>query len=153
MFDAIECYYVRVVILGRLYVYPTFFVSHTDQIFQASQTECMKFVEDEEYLHDKNNATTDSCLAIVPWVPSQFPIASDPVVDASQEEAADLMEGDNMEEAAMDIEENNDPRIEQGQANEFGGMREGQGLPPWPQQHCLIPQLPQSTSTPIRWFQ
>ncbi|KAJ0014204.1 hypothetical protein Pint_21413 [Pistacia integerrima] len=122
-----------------------------NQILWASQTRNTN--EDEEYLHDENNATTDKCLAVVPWVPSQFPVASNSGTDASQMEPLDLMEADNMEEAAMDIEENNNSSIEQGQSNEFGGMREGEGLPQWPQQHCLIPQFPQSTSTPITWFQ
>lgn len=125
----------------------------TDQFLRGSQTRHVKLVEDEDYLQDKNNATTVKCLAVVPWVPSQFPNASDPGTDTSQTEPTDLMEADNMGEADMDIEDNSNSSIGQGHTNQFGGMREGESLPQWPQQHCLIPHLPQSTSTPITWFQ
>lgn len=122
-----------------------------NQFLRTSQSGNLKLYEDEE-LPEKNDAMKNSSLAVVPWVPSQFQLLPTPGMDALQTEATELMEADDMGEATMDIEENNNPSIGQGNAYEFGGMRDNDGLNQWQQQHCMIPQLPQTASTPITWF-
>lgn len=128
------------------------FACSTDQFLRTSQSGNVKLDEDEE-LPEKNDAVKNSSLAVVPWVPSQFQLLPTSGMDTPQTQATELMEADDMGEATMDIEENNNPSIGQGNAYEFGGMRENDGLNQWQQQHCMIPQLPQTTSTPITWFQ
>ncbi|KAK9192784.1 hypothetical protein WN944_003477 [Citrus x changshan-huyou] len=123
-----------------------------NQFLRTSQSGNVKLDEDEE-LPEKNDALKNSSLAVVPWVPSQFQLLPTSGMDTPQTQATELMEADDMGEATMDIEENNNPSIGQGNAYEFGGIRENDGLNQWQQQHCMIPQLPQTTSTPITWFQ
>jgi len=89
-------------------------------------------------------------LALVPWVPStsyQFSAVHD--IDDSNTE---LMEADEMEEGAgsmmMDIETDSDPKTCTSSIHyptTHSGIAEGF------QQHCLLPQLPHNTSTPITW--
>lgn len=118
-----------------------------DQFLRASHTGGMELSEDEENLHNKNDATASNSLAVVPWVPSQFQLPTSSEADASQME-----EVDDMGEATMDIEEYGNPSIGQANAYEFGVRRESDSLNQWQQQHCMMPQLPQSTSTAITWF-
>lgn len=80
---------------------------------------------------DKDTEVANECLAMVPWVPSQFPPGAEA---APQIDSADMMEAEDMEEeATMDIEEGGD----------FGHtavMNSNQGLQHWQQHHCLVPQ-------------
>lgn len=55
------------------------------------------------------------------------------------------MEADEAEATTMDIEDESVGANEM-PGNEFGGMG---GV--WPQ-HCIVPQPPENTSTPIVWF-
>ncbi|KAK9269785.1 hypothetical protein L1049_001563 [Liquidambar formosana] len=116
----------------------------------SSQSSHIKPAEDEAAMCENNTLATNECLAVVPWVPSQVPPA--PRVEVAQAEIPELMEADEMGETTMEIEDNV-VSIEQGQANEFGGMSGSEGLHQWHQQHCMTPpQLPQNTSTPIVWY-
>ncbi|KAJ7973700.1 DBH-like monooxygenase [Quillaja saponaria] len=104
-----------------------------DQYFWSSHGR-VKPAEKEASSEDANN---DS-WAVVPWVPSQF--LPTPSTEVTQ------MEPEGMGEALMDIEESIDQPT-------CDGITTGiQGLHQWQQQHCMIPQLPQNTSTPITWF-
>lgn len=64
----------------------------------------------------------------------------------------ELMEAEGMGTATMEIEEESTEG--QGMANMYGsGMwTSNEGFPEWQQQHCMIPQPPQNTTTPITWF-
>ncbi|XP_058068426.1 uncharacterized protein LOC131217506 [Magnolia sinica] len=104
-------------------------------------------VEDDEASMDENLASTNHCLAVVPWVPSQL--------HADHLEINGLSEPMDTEEAGavtMEVEEENPSTSVGGQeeARVPAGMGGGDGLQQW-QQHCLTPQIPQSTSTPIMW--
>ncbi|RXH71429.1 hypothetical protein DVH24_018784 [Malus domestica] len=68
-------------------------------------------------------------------------------MEVSQSEAPE-----EMGTATMEIEEGS--REGQGMANGCsGGMWTSiEGFPQWQQQHCMIPQPPQNTTTPITWF-
>ncbi|XP_054787719.1 uncharacterized protein LOC129293663 [Prosopis cineraria] len=101
-------------------------------------------VEEEAICRDENNRNR---LALVPWEPSQFRSAL-----SAQDSNTDSMESEQMgEEASMDIEEQDYNNSSIHQTTIHGELTGTEGLQPWQQQHCLIPQLPQNTSTPISW--
>ncbi|GFS43745.1 hypothetical protein Acr_00g0086680 [Actinidia rufa] len=116
-----------------------------NQIFWTSQYNAAKSAEDEATRPASNNRATNGCLAVVPWIPSQFPQTSG--TEAPQTEVSELMESEDMGATTMDIEEND--VSEPGQERQFVGMNEG--FHQW-QQHCVIPQRPQNTATPIVWY-
>ncbi|KAL5767393.1 hypothetical protein ACOSQ2_014176 [Xanthoceras sorbifolium] len=120
-----------------------------NEFLRVRQSSHMKLPEDDEY-SDNKNATTKNCLAVIPWVPSQSQFPHTSGVDVSQTEAPESMEAED-EQVEMDIEDSNTTNMEQGQMYEYGGMRD-EGIHQWPQQHCMMPQFPQNTSTPITWF-
>ena len=94
----------------------------------------------EEVPMDYKPASANNSLAVVPWVPSQASSAA--VSESRIMQVEELMEAE--EEAggaSMEIEEDR---------QNAGNGGAGEGLHQWPQ-HCLIPQPPQNTSTPIMW--
>ncbi|KAL0885159.1 hypothetical protein Bca101_009141 [Brassica carinata] len=103
---------------------------------------------DEDYKTNKQQA-------VVPWNPSHFQFleSTGNFQEPSKPEIVELDgEDEMMEEADMDVEEKENSSITSG-----GSV----SLPEWkqPQQqqqqlhHCMLPQLPQTNSTPISWFQ
>ncbi|XP_028790071.1 uncharacterized protein LOC114746047 isoform X1 [Neltuma alba] len=104
-----------------------------------------QYVEEEAICRDENNRDR---LALVPWAPSQFQSAP-----GAQDSNTELMEADQMEEeASMEVEEQDYSNSSiHPTATMHCELTETEGLQPWQQQHCLIPQLPQNTSTPISW--
>ncbi|KAG7578893.1 hypothetical protein ISN45_Aa03g030580 [Arabidopsis thaliana x Arabidopsis arenosa] len=74
--------------------------------------------------------------AVVRWDQSQFQSFEPEITELDGEDAM-------MEEAAMDVEEPSLP-----QQQKPGGLLQ------WQQQqlHCMVPQLPQTNSTPISWY-
>jgi hypothetical protein len=152
-----------------------------DQFLWSSQSGQVKPPEEEE----EAGARRDYSMAVVPWVPSQAQHAfammdnnasapqTEGVVELMDNNASapqtegvvELMDFEEMGEATMDIEEDNDTNnysesVELGQAQGnqafgFGGIRAGNdGFPQWSQQHCMMPQIAQNANpTPITWFQ
>ncbi|XVE71917.1 hypothetical protein DITRI_Ditri10aG0189700 [Diplodiscus trichospermus] len=114
------------------------------QFLRASD---MKSADYDEAKSKESNKATEGCLAVVPWVPSRIPSveSSDGEVEVTE----------SMEADEMDVEENNsnNARMEQENGYEFGGLRPGEALHHWTQQHCMISQPPQNTFTPITWSQ
>lgn len=142
-----------------------YFVS-ADQFIWSNQSGEVKLPEDEEAFASEK-ARNNNSMAVVPWVPSQAqPGSVQAMMDSSNvartEGVVELMEDEEMGEATMDIEvENNNYSdsvgLGQGQGSQpfgFGGIRAGNdGLPQWQQQHCMIPQIPQNANpTPITWL-
>ncbi|WCJ34688.1 hypothetical protein M5689_015982 [Euphorbia peplus] len=84
---------------------------------------------------------TDNSMAVIPWAPPQFHHPKE--TDHWGGEAPDLMDAEQVGESAMEIEGYTAETLPQ--------RHENGGLPQWQQQHCLIPQLPFNTSTPISW--
>ncbi|KAH7527830.1 uncharacterized protein LOC107417658 [Ziziphus jujuba] len=112
-----------------------------DQFIRSTQYGQQKSDEEDETVSNSNE-----CRAVVPYAPSQFlpPGSGMEVSQAMTEPPEELMEGGD----TMEIEEGLGS-LPQAQPNGgFGGM----GLHQWQQQHCMIPQPPQQTSTPITWF-
>ncbi|KAF8118978.1 hypothetical protein N665_0001s0036 [Sinapis alba] len=100
---------------------------------------------DEDYRTNKQQA-------VVPWNPSHFQfLESTGTFQEPREPEIVELDGEDemMEEADMDVEEKeNSSSITSGSVS----------LPEWQQQqqqqlqHCMVPQLPQTNSTPISWF-
>uniref|UniRef100_A0A1J3DKK6 Uncharacterized protein n=1 Tax=Noccaea caerulescens TaxID=107243 RepID=A0A1J3DKK6_NOCCA len=92
--------------------------------------------------HFDEDDKTNKQQAVVPWNQSQFLGSTGTFEEPPEPEIVEL-DGEDamMEEAAMDVEE------------ESSGCRVS--LPQWQQQqqlHCMMPQFPQTNSTPISWF-
>ncbi|KAL5974198.1 hypothetical protein ACLOJK_030861 [Asimina triloba] len=108
---------------------------------------------------DENVASSNRCLAVVPWVPT-----NQPPVSLSQQERRDWADGNRLSErmeceemdvATMEVEEE-DPAAygggeEQARASAGTGGVEGMTIQQWQQQHCMTLQIPQNNSTPIMW--
>eukprot|EP00258_Populus_trichocarpa_P005310 XP_002308091.1 uncharacterized protein LOC7474706 [Populus trichocarpa] len=136
-----------------------------NQVLWSSQSGQVKPPEEEE----EAGARRDYSMAVVPWVPSQaqhaFAMMDNNASAPQTEGVVELMDFEEMGEATMDIEEDNDTNnysesVELGQAQGnqafgFGGIRAGNdGFPQWSQQHCMMPQIAQNANpTPITWFQ
>lgn len=87
-------------------------------------------------------------MAVVPWVPSKFP--SPPTADVAPElENAEAMDAEDMEGVEMEVEEA--PSNGLGNANGAGWVGMNEGFHQW-QQHCMYPQPPENTSTPLVWY-
>ncbi|KAG5564944.1 hypothetical protein RHGRI_000972 [Rhododendron griersonianum] len=116
-----------------------------NQIVWSVQSNGVKSKEDEAERQGFNTTRANESLAIVPWVPSQVP--SPQGIEVPE---AELMESDDAGAATMDIEETN-VAAEPGKEWQLSGMTNGFSNQ-WQQQHCMVPQLPQNTSTPIVWY-
>lgn len=109
-----------------------------------------------ELMRDGDNevATTASCLAVVPWVPSQYQHQVGTTlgtgVSGMGTGLSEPMEAEATDVSLMEVEEENVPVVVDGLRKAPTGMGEGEGLQQW-QQHCMTPQLPQNASTPIMW--
>ncbi|KAF8364841.1 hypothetical protein HHK36_013474 [Tetracentron sinense] len=114
-----------------------------DKLFWLGDDNPIKATEDEV----EEAVPMNDCLAVIPWVSSQFPPSSG--MEASAIGESEPMEAEVEEAATMDIEEDNKCAIE-GEIRE-PGMGGGEGLHQWQQQHCMTPQLPQNTSPPLTW--
>ncbi|XP_022921355.1 uncharacterized protein LOC111429650 [Cucurbita moschata] len=104
----------------------------------------LKFGENDEEMGTENKN-----LAVVPWVP-RLQVPATTTMDVAQEEAPQLMEAEEeVGEATMEVEDEN---LSSQRAYGYGGMDGASGIHQWHQQHCMIQQLPQQTSSPITWF-
>ncbi|KAB5514700.1 hypothetical protein DKX38_028606 [Salix brachista] len=142
---------------------PNIISGFKNQFLWLSQSGGARSVEEEE---EEAGARRDDSMAVVPWVPSQAQpdFVQEIMYNNASVPQTELMDSEEMGEAAMDIEEDNNDlnhnaSVGQGQAQGnqafgFGGIRAGSdGLPQWQQQHCLVPQIPQNpNSTPITWI-
>ncbi|CAH8363214.1 unnamed protein product [Eruca vesicaria subsp. sativa] len=109
------------------------------------------------FLHDVAEADedykTNKQQAVVPWNPSHFQFleSTGTVQEPTKPEIVEL-DGDDvmMEEADMDVEEKENSSITTSTSVSLHQWQQ----PQQQQQlhHCMIPQLPQTNSTPISWF-
>ncbi|GAA0164807.1 oxygenase [Lithospermum erythrorhizon] len=98
---------------------------------------------------DENSATTNNCMAVVPWMPYQVP-SSAAVELSSQNDVNDMMDAEETQTATMEVEDSN-PTFDPSSVRESGTVW-NEGIHQWQQQHCMMPQLPENTSTPVVWF-
>ncbi|PRQ27450.1 hypothetical protein RchiOBHm_Chr6g0305451 [Rosa chinensis] len=115
-----------------------------DHIFTQGSLKWSNPVEAEQSDREDSNG----CLAIVPWVESNWPPSS-----SSETQAAGLSEPMQAEEVEMmDTDDNSS---DGSKSSELGGMMDGSfELQRWQQQqqlHCMEPQLLNNTITPITW--
>lgn len=90
-------------------------------------------------------------MAVVPWIPSQFPPA--PGIELLQTEGSEAMEAEEMGDGTMEIEDANESYpVGQEQAHGYAGQSTCEGFQQWQQPHCMAPQPPQSVSTPLVWY-
>lgn len=129
-------------------VHPDLISGLKNQVYWPGGVNSITEVKDEEERSMNNGATsTNSCLAVVPWVPQQHQAATPGTDNATV--GVELAE-------PMAIEAEGDASTMEIEGRESGGMEmgmgagAGEGLQQW-QQHCMTPQLPQNTSTPIMW--
>lgn len=117
-----------------------------NQLLWSNHSSQWRALDSDERKDDNKSGPQNECLAVVPWVPPQLHSTRGeeavPQIDVS-----DMMEADDMEVSAMDVEDNTVS------SEQKMGMNVNEGLQQWQQQHCMIPQPPQNISTPIVWFQ
>lgn len=102
---------------------------------------------------DSNSAASNGCLAMVPWVPLKIPsVASgDDNVSPESGEGGMMDSDEEMEEVAMDVEEN--MSVDERSVSGLGVANLTEGLHQWQHQPCMLPQPPYGTSTPVFWYQ
>ncbi|KAI4379685.1 hypothetical protein MLD38_005950 [Melastoma candidum] len=101
----------------------------------------------DEVADDDRDSSNERCTTVVPWVPSQFPLA--PRVEIIDSEVMETEDAGG--EGAMEVEEDNPnpSEVVEGVDRNQGGFG---GFRAWQQQHCFIPQLSQTVSNPIVWY-
>ncbi|KAK3022340.1 hypothetical protein RJ639_047045 [Escallonia herrerae] len=129
-------------------VNPDLISGFKNQLLWPRKSDLLKATEDEAEGRDTNSGAANECLAVVPWVSSQFPQASG--AEDDQNVVPDSMEAEETEAAAMDVEDDYVDMEQRPGNQELGGMAVSEGLHQWQQQHCMIPQPPQHS--PIVWF-
>ncbi|KAL2533437.1 hypothetical protein Adt_06788 [Abeliophyllum distichum] len=133
-------------------VNPDLISGFKNQVLWSGQSNNWRSENNEAVTEDKNSSSSNKCLAVVPWVPSQHHSAPG-VQFPPQMDNSGMMDTEEVGEATMDIEDDNDMiGFEQRNVNESGGMSLSEGLHHWQQQPCMIPQPPQNTATPIVWY-
>lgn len=118
---------------------------------QALWANCRSKEEDES-IENGNDIERNDCKAVIPWVPSQM-LNPETQTLASQTEVSESMDAEEMDAAMMEIEDQDAATV--GQASEYSNLsRVHEDLQhQWHQQHhCMIPQPPQNTTTPIVWY-
>lgn len=109
---------------------------------------------------DEDKAVSSSnkeCLAVVPWAPLSH-LITPPTTSGIEIPTTEPSELAMEAEDTMEIEDTHENTLQFGQSSDgYGGIASmgpaGEGLPQWQQQHCMVPQPPHNTSTPITWFQ
>ncbi|KAM7273719.1 hypothetical protein ACFE04_028383 [Oxalis oulophora] len=123
----------------------------TNRLFTPSDFPNIKW-EDDNDDHQSDQHQENKCLAVVPWVAPLLPPTNQPIIHLSQSEqdAPQFMEADECGPAAMDVEDGGYALVDPYDSNGLPWQQQQQQQQ---QQHCLIPQMPTTTSTPVTWFQ
>lgn len=127
-----------------------------DEFIRAITKQNRTTIEEDKAVSSSSN---NECLAVIQWAPrSQLitpPTTSGiEISELPTEHSEFTMEADD----SMEIEDANENTLQSGPSGDgYGGMAGmwvgGEGLPQWQQQHCMVPQPPHNTFTPISWFQ
>ncbi|CAA2999126.1 Hypothetical predicted protein [Olea europaea subsp. europaea] len=129
-----------------IFVNPDLISGLKSKVLWSSQSINWKLENNEDVAEDGNSSASNKCLAVVPWLLSHDNSA--PGVEVSQTDNTGMIDPEEVGEATMDIEADNNMTVE----HESGGMSLSEGLHHWQQQPCMIPQPPQNTATPIVWY-
>lgn len=106
-------------------------------------------ITDDETADNNSSDSVNGCLAVVPWVPSQF--SSAPGAEVPQIDNSEMMDAQEVEEATMDVEDSAGGNLNS--LNEAGGMCSSEQFHQWQQQYCVVPQSPHNMTTPVVWYQ
>ncbi|KAK3437524.1 hypothetical protein EUGRSUZ_C02188 [Eucalyptus grandis] len=129
---------------------PDFISGFKNQFYWSNEPAHEKLIEDETGDAETNKGGTN-CMAVVPWIPSQFPSA--PGIELLQPEGSEAMEAEEMADGTMEIEDATESYpVTQEQAHGYAGQSSSEGFQQWQQPHCMTPQPPQSVSTPLVWY-
>lgn len=129
---------------------PDFISGFKNQFYWSNEPAHEKLIEDETGDAETNKGGTN-CMAMVPWIPSQFPSA--PGIELLQPEGSEAMEAEEMADGTMEIEDATESYpVTQEQAHGYAGQSSSEGFQQWQQPHCMTPQPPQSVSTPLVWY-
>ena len=132
----------------------------SDEGYWGNKLNFSRLVDEDESLENGNdNDKENACKAVIPWVPSQ---TLNPLPErlAPQTEVLESMDAEEMDVATMEIEDVNADVSNVGH-EELSRLNEGlqlqqhqpyQQCQPYQQQHCLFPQPPQNTTTPVVWY-
>lgn len=123
---------------------PRFVSGFKNELLWPKGTNTWRSTENEPREQDKESDSRGNCLAVVPWIPPQFPSVTGGEA-FSQTDSTDMMEAEEMEGATMDIEDGGVGM------DQITGLNTNEGLHQW-QQHCMIPQPPQNISPPLVWY-
>ncbi|KAF7849273.1 hypothetical protein BT93_L1022 [Corymbia citriodora subsp. variegata] len=129
---------------------PDFISGFKSQFYWSNEPAHEKLIEDETDAAETNKGGTN-CMAMVPWIPSQFPPASG--IELLQTEGSEAMEAEETGDGTMEIEDANESyQAVQEQAHGYAGQSASEGFQQWQQPHCMTPQPPHSVSTPLVWY-
>ncbi|KAK9697545.1 hypothetical protein RND81_08G044300 [Saponaria officinalis] len=96
---------------------------------------------------DGDNEDVNACRAVVPWAPSYNPNLKLELPGSQPEVSAlDAMDAEEPEATTMDIEDPGAPNVGQ-QTTDYHRLTSQ-----WQQMHCMFPQPPQNTATPVVWY-
>lgn len=119
----------------------------TDELLWSNGVNTWRSTENEPIEQDKKSDSIDNRLAVVPWIPPQFPSVTGGEA-LSQTDSTDMMQTEEMEGVTMDIEDGT-----VGMDQTTTGLNTNEGLHQWrQQQHCMISQPPQNISPPLVWY-
>ncbi|XP_011094069.1 uncharacterized protein LOC105173866 [Sesamum indicum] len=117
------------------------------KVLWSNKSNSLRVASDEAASKDRDSSSRNGRLAVVPWVAPQLmskPRAEFPL----QSDKCEMMDAEELGESTMDVEDN--MSNEHRNANEAGEMTLYEGIH---QRHCMIPQPPHNTTTPIFWYQ
>ncbi|KAG8380915.1 hypothetical protein BUALT_Bualt06G0066300 [Buddleja alternifolia] len=120
------------------------------EIAVAFESNSLKLPNNEAAEDNNNSDASNDTLVVVPWVLSQLPFASGTEF-SSQDDNSEMMDVQEVDEASMDVEDGNGIEL-RNNINEVGMMGFNEGFHQWQKQHCMIPQPPRNTTTPLVWY-
>lgn len=101
---------------------------------------------EEGVRREESSEVSEDCLAVIPWVAFHSPMACEEIVPETGQ-PLEAEEGEMMEMDEPHVSNNNEKAMEIVEKVEAAGASS-----PWQQQHCLMPNLLQKTTTPIHWY-
>lgn len=121
------------------------YIYFADELLWSNGSNTWTSTGNEPTEQDKKSDSIDNRLAVVPWIPSQFPSVTGGEA-LSQTDSTDMMQTEEMDGVTMDIEDDS------AGMDQTTGLNTNEGLHQWQQQHCMISQPPQNISPPLVWY-
>ncbi|KAL9224106.1 hypothetical protein vseg_000175 [Gypsophila vaccaria] len=133
--------------VGSFSVDPTLIANLKRQVLHSVDVNTSEHSEKDDDLAYRDAEGVNACRAVVPWAPSYNPCLKSEVPGSQiQVSEFDAMDAEEPEIATMDIEDHGASDLGQ-QATDYYRL-----TPQWQQTHCMFPQPPQNTATPVVWY-